>query len=413
MIAGPGRSGPRARPACSAHGRLRAARQSVPDRGAEASAPRSTPLTLVSGAVAGDDLQQRRRRGRRGAGLHGGDRHPGARRAGGAPAGFARRRAVARDPRPRRRGPSRQRRARARRNRRRGARSGSASRSWACVAAAGAGDRSAARGRAERRAWLEAAAAAASVTALIRSARETALRGLRRALLQELTAGPPDDPAGFLAARADGLEPGRRSGGALRPAPAADRRRRPRPRRADREDSGIAGHELPAAGSSRWRRLGSSRTARSWPAALREQGLDVALSAPRRDPRRPARGAARGRAPARARPRPRRPARRAGRDLPAADRGAAARSRRARDSCASGRSRPWPTTTPVTTPTCWRPCRPSWPTTARPPRPPRRWRCTATRSATGFPRARGLRPLARMSQTAASGSASGSRPIRS
>jgi hypothetical protein len=32
-------------------------RQSVPDRGAESSAPRSTPLTLVAGAVAGDDLE--------------------------------------------------------------------------------------------------------------------------------------------------------------------------------------------------------------------------------------------------------------------------------------------------------------------------------------------------------------------
>src|SRR6185312_4483201 len=32
-------------------------RQPVPDRGADASAPRSTPLTLVAGAVAGDTLQ--------------------------------------------------------------------------------------------------------------------------------------------------------------------------------------------------------------------------------------------------------------------------------------------------------------------------------------------------------------------
>ncbi len=37
---------------------LESNRQSVPGRGADASAPRPTPLTLVSGAVAGDDLQR-------------------------------------------------------------------------------------------------------------------------------------------------------------------------------------------------------------------------------------------------------------------------------------------------------------------------------------------------------------------
>ena len=36
---------------------LDSSRQSVPDRGADTSAPRSTPLTLVAGAVAGDDLE--------------------------------------------------------------------------------------------------------------------------------------------------------------------------------------------------------------------------------------------------------------------------------------------------------------------------------------------------------------------
>src|ERR1035441_5543844 len=35
---------------------LESNQQPVQDRGAELSAPRSTPLTLVSGAVAGDDL---------------------------------------------------------------------------------------------------------------------------------------------------------------------------------------------------------------------------------------------------------------------------------------------------------------------------------------------------------------------
>ncbi len=52
---------------------------------------------------------------------------------------------------------------------------------------------------AERRAWLEAAAAAASVTALIRDAHGLADRDWSRALLAELAAGIPDDPAAFLA----------------------------------------------------------------------------------------------------------------------------------------------------------------------------------------------------------------------
>src|SRR5947209_18356458 len=37
---------------------LDSGQQSVPDRGADASAPRSTPLTLVAGAVAGDNLER-------------------------------------------------------------------------------------------------------------------------------------------------------------------------------------------------------------------------------------------------------------------------------------------------------------------------------------------------------------------
>ncbi|MFZ0090105.1 MAG: hypothetical protein WAL63_11395, partial [Solirubrobacteraceae bacterium] len=48
----------------------------------------------------------------------------------------------------------------------------------------------------ERRAWLDAAAAAASVTALIREADATG--ATREALLVRLAAGPPDDLPGFL-----------------------------------------------------------------------------------------------------------------------------------------------------------------------------------------------------------------------
>ncbi len=46
---------------------------------------------------------------------------------------------------------------------------------------------------AEQRAWLEAAAAAAAVTALMRDAQAGDLEGSRRALLQALAAGPPGD----------------------------------------------------------------------------------------------------------------------------------------------------------------------------------------------------------------------------
>jgi hypothetical protein len=49
----------------------------------------------------------------------------------------------------------------------------------------------------EQRAWLEAAAAAASVTALIRETHGAA--DSAQALLTELAAGPPEDPAAFLA----------------------------------------------------------------------------------------------------------------------------------------------------------------------------------------------------------------------
>jgi hypothetical protein len=50
----------------------------------------------------------------------------------------------------------------------------------------------------ERRAWLEAAAAAASVTALIGDAHAGGARGAGEALLGELAAGPPEDLPGFL-----------------------------------------------------------------------------------------------------------------------------------------------------------------------------------------------------------------------
>ena len=82
-----------ARPACAASMQraraLDSSNQPVPGRGADASAPRPTPLTLVSGAVAGDDLESVAASVARCAGLPGGDRHPGAGRAGGVAAGLA------------------------------------------------------------------------------------------------------------------------------------------------------------------------------------------------------------------------------------------------------------------------------------------------------------------------------------
>jgi hypothetical protein len=64
-------------------------------------------------------------------------------------------------------------------------------------------------GIAERRAWLQAAAAAASVTALIRDAQNGDAETGGAKLLLELSAGPPEDPAGFLArARRCGVELG-------------------------------------------------------------------------------------------------------------------------------------------------------------------------------------------------------------
>jgi hypothetical protein len=74
------------------------------------------------------------------------------------------------------------------------------------AAAADSGDR---HPVAERRAWLEAAAAAASVTALICDAHPAGLDGHGQALLLELVQGTPDDLTAFLGrARRLGLRAG-------------------------------------------------------------------------------------------------------------------------------------------------------------------------------------------------------------
>ena len=86
-------------------------------------------------------------------------------------------------------------------------------------------------GPAERRAWLQAAAAAASVTALIRDAQNGESEPDSAALLLELAAGLPDRPAGLPGPRpARGRRARRRRGGAQRPGRGGARPARSSPR---------------------------------------------------------------------------------------------------------------------------------------------------------------------------------------
>jgi hypothetical protein len=135
---------------------------------------------------------------------------------------------------------------------------------------------------AEQRAWLEAAAAAASVTALIRDAREAAPEDARAGLLWELLAGPSEDLPGFLTrARRLGVELG---AGAT--AICAQR---------GAETNGVVLAELATehgallAETLGGRLLGvapanSHDGATALAARLHELGMTVAVSAPRRDP---------------------------------------------------------------------------------------------------------------------------------
>jgi hypothetical protein len=245
--------------------------QSVPDRGADASAPRSTPLTLVAGAVAGDDLESVAASVADALGCpvaiaipaHGPPvvSPPGSLSDEAAAAIAAHATAVA------------------------GGES-DGDRTPVAIAeavpvrigeqvvgivAAGAGSASA-----ERRAWLDAAAAAASVTALIREAPEP---DSGRALVAELAAGPPKDLPGVLArARRLGVDLSMGGvalsarGGSHTWAPAAD------------------GHAALVAswGPGCCVALGPASLGDDGPdglaAALRAGGMTVAISAPRRDP---------------------------------------------------------------------------------------------------------------------------------
>jgi hypothetical protein len=131
----------------------------------------------------------------------------------------------------------------------------------------------------EQRAWLEAAAAAASVTALLREAQEPPADDARTGLLWELLSGRAPDGATFLArARRLGVELASGAAGiCAAPSPAGN---------------GAVGAELAAehgallADAPGHRLLGLVPTGESSALAehLQSLGMTVAVSAPRRDP---------------------------------------------------------------------------------------------------------------------------------
>jgi hypothetical protein len=134
-------------------------------------------------------------------------------------------------------------------------------------------------GIAERRAWLQAAAAAASVTALIRDAQNGDADTGGAKLLLELSAGPPEDPAGFLArARRCGVELG---AGAIALCARRGRTAYAVPA------TGPAGTLVAEVGDGCVLGLApaeSAGLADELAAALDARGMTVAVSAPRRDP---------------------------------------------------------------------------------------------------------------------------------
>jgi purine catabolism regulator len=223
-------------------------RQSVPDRGADASAPRSTPLTLVAGAVAGDTLESVAASVADALGCPVAIAIPAHGPPVVSPPGSLTDEAIAAIPDavPVRIGEQ-----------------------VVGIVAAGAGGASA-----ERRAWLEAAAAAASVTALIKDAPGP---DSGEALVAEVAAGAPDDVPGMLA-RARRLGVDLSAGGVALSAIGGSPGERPP----------INGHDALVA------ELRPGRLVAVCPAAeddladlaatLRAGGMTVAVSAPRRDP---------------------------------------------------------------------------------------------------------------------------------
>jgi purine catabolism regulator len=227
---------------------LDCSRQSVPDRGADTSAPRSTPLTLVAGAVAGDTLESVAASVADALGCPVAIAIPAHGPPVVSPPGSLTDEAIAAivDAVPVRIGEQ-----------------------VVGIVAAGAGGASS-----ERRAWLEAAAAAASVTALIKDAPGP---DSGEALVAEVAAGAPDDLPGMLA-RARRLGVDLSAGGVALSA-----------------IGGAPGERSPTKGGvALVAELRPGRLVAVCPAAeddladlaatLRAGGMTVAVSAPRRDP---------------------------------------------------------------------------------------------------------------------------------
>ncbi len=235
----------------------------VTDRGADASAPRSTPLTLVAGAVAGDTLESVAASVADALGCPVAIAIPAHGPPVVSPPGALTEEAIAAidDTVPVR-----------------------IAEQVVGIVAAGAGGTSA-----ERRAWLEAAAAAASVTALIKDAPGP---DSRAAVVGDVAAGPPSDLPGVLA-RARWLGVDLSAGGVAlcaAPTPAPEPAAQPAPQPAARPADG------PAAVNGDGVLIAELRPGRlvavcpsadqlaGLAAALRADGRPVAISSPRRDP---------------------------------------------------------------------------------------------------------------------------------
>jgi PucR C-terminal helix-turn-helix domain len=134
----------------------------------------------------------------------------------------------------------------------------------------------------ERRAWLEAAAAAASIMALIRDSQELEAEDSRSALLLELAAGPAEDLATLLArARRMGFELGAGAAAICAQRRVSDDGERA-PALSDERAALLAD-----AGGGRILGLapiGSEGVAAEVAGRLREHGMTVAVSTPRRGP---------------------------------------------------------------------------------------------------------------------------------
>jgi hypothetical protein len=143
---------------------------------------------------------------------------------------------------------------------------------------------------AERRVWLEAAAAAASVTALIYDAQRAELEGHGEAL-RELAQGTPDDLTAFLGrVRRLGLELGSGAVAICARRDHAETRLQASDRRLIAELQAGARTLIAELGPDRWLAVApiatgdASDPALELAATLRRCGMTVAVSAPRRDP---------------------------------------------------------------------------------------------------------------------------------